>query len=307
MFSKSFFCCWQEDSARGVYQAVVDLAANSQIELKRLAARAPGVGKGYASFGRKRRQLEQVDYRTVSTITIDSPVEDVDGSGGGSIFHVHISQQYACLTLSWIPVALPREPSELESWQPSILRLAQPAYSFRYSAPWDTRTVGLSMFYDPTQAYERFRDHSTRWLHDIFPDNYLNAEYLEAPVGFTGRSLREWIEADEGARGTLRPYTDTLVEWRPPVARIPAIREELYRMGRVFHRAFVEEQNFERGPGWIKPLPNPLYRPDQFAAWEAPDGPIPERFRADSYPVTDDPQRVGLLWFDAIRPREQGQ
>jgi hypothetical protein len=164
----------------------------------------------------------------------------------------------------------------------------------------------MSVLYDPTKGYEHFRDSLTFWLHDVFPDNYLSAEYLDAPVGFTGQTLREWIDADEGGRGTLRPYTESLTEWRPPVARIPLIREALYRMGRVFYHPFLEEHNFERGPGWVKPIPNPLYRPDPYAAWECPEGPIPERFRADSYPETDDPQRVILHWYDAIRPRELG-
>jgi hypothetical protein len=164
----------------------------------------------------------------------------------------------------------------------------------------------MSVLYDPTKGYEHLRGSLTFWLHDVFPDNYLSVEYLDTPVGFTGRTLREWILADEGMRGTLRPYTESLVEWRPPVARIPRIREELYRMGRVFYHPFLEEHNFERGPGWVKPIPNPLYRPDPYAAWECPEGPIPERFRADSYPETDDPQRVILHWYDAIRPQELG-
>lgn len=303
---KVFFCNWSETDCLGVYEAVLATVALLGFTPSHMAIVSPQISRGYGAFRQRDRQLRAHAVASAEAITIDAVVRESGEGIEHSALHSHVSFLRGCLSLSWIPELAGDESAPDHLARSELLPACRSRYAFVYEAIWHPQDAGLSMLYDPTSAYERLNQVSTRLLHDVLPQNYLSAQYLDAPVGFSGRTLREWILADEGARGTLRPYTESLMEWRPPVARIPAIREELYRMGRVFHVPFVEEHNFERGPGWVKPIPNPLYRPDPYAAWECPPGPIPQRFRADSYPTTDDPQRVILHWYDAMRPRELG-
>ncbi|HBS29609.1 MAG TPA: hypothetical protein DEB06_09215 [Phycisphaerales bacterium] len=119
-------------------------------------------------------------------------------------------------------------------------------------------------------------------LRDIYPHNYLSAPYLDAPIGRTAKTLREWIQDDPVERGTLSPFTDLLTDWAPPVKNIPTIREALYRAGRVFYwRFFCPTERIEGVD-----QPEPLFRPDPRAPWEAPD-PIPEIYRADYWKDKD--------------------
>ncbi len=119
-------------------------------------------------------------------------------------------------------------------------------------------------------------------LRDIYPHNYLSESHLSARIGMSHQTLRQWIEANPANRGALSSFTETLTEWAPPVAGIPVIREELYRAGRVFYwRCFCPQSPESRGK-----RPEPLYRPDLSAPWEAPD-PIPEIFRADYWKDKD--------------------
>ncbi|MGP1310005.1 MAG: hypothetical protein ACTS27_07405 [Phycisphaerales bacterium] len=165
-----------------------------------------------------------------------------------------------------------------------MLEQSDPAYAFEYRSLWHPEQSPWIVNLGHAWLQDASHSSATRWLHDIFPHNYLSIEYLDAPVGHTGQTLREWIEADPPQRGVLSPYTDTLLDWQPPVQNIPMIREHLYKMGRIFSNLFVLEKT-----SWAKAMadrfdPNPLYRPDPYAPWEAPKGvPIPARFLADTY------------------------
>ena len=120
-------------------------------------------------------------------------------------------------------------------------------------------------------------------LRNIYPENYLSHAHLSARLGHTRTALKEWIEADPVVRGTLEPFNDILTKWTPPVERIPQIREELYRAGRVFYWRFMRP-GFRNGQGGM--TPEPYFRPDLSAPWEAPD-PIPEIYRADFWKDKD--------------------
>lgn len=109
-------------------------------------------------------------------------------------------------------------------------------------------------------------------LRDIYPHNFLSTPYLDAPVGGTLVSLREWIEADAD-RGTLEPFTGALWLWRPVVEHIPAIREALYRAGRVYYWRFFDPSD-------------PLYRPNLHEPWVA-EGETPEVYQAEFYKDKD--------------------
>lgn len=116
-------------------------------------------------------------------------------------------------------------------------------------------------------------------LRDIYRESYLSLPYLEARLGRSATTLKQWIEADTARRGTLEPYTDILTKWTPPVEKIPQIREELFRAGRVFYWRFF-------CPPAPNQKPDRFFRPDLSAPWEAPD-PIPEIYRADYWKDKD--------------------
>lgn len=132
-------------------------------------------------------------------------------------------------------------------------------------------------------------------LRDIYAENYLREKHLKAPVGRGGSDLRRWIEANPSVRGELEPITNEITAWRPPTEWIPAIREELFRAGRVFYWKFFqptrrrEKLAGARWVNWDDPAnhePEPFYRADLFEPWESPE-PIPEIFRADFYDGKD--------------------
>ncbi len=119
-------------------------------------------------------------------------------------------------------------------------------------------------------------------LRDVYPRSFLSRRYLDAPVGVGGPSLGEWITDSPIDRGELRTFTDTLTEWSPPTDRIPQLREELFRAGRIFYWRFFCPQHGIRD----RARPEPLYRPDPTEPWEAPE-PIPEVFTAAYYKDKD--------------------
>jgi hypothetical protein len=147
-----------------------------------------------------------------------------------------------------------------------------------------TRDGGMNFcWWSSTDEY-RDKQFSAGLLRDIYPTSYLSRPYLDARLGHSRTTLEQWIKADPGSRGTLEPFTDILTKWTPPVEKIPQIREELYRAGRVFYWRFFSPKH----GGWmgIPETIEPLYRPDLSAPWEAPE-PIPEIYRADFWKDKD--------------------
>jgi len=193
-----------------------------------------------------------------------------------------------------------REFLALQNGQYAYILRQQRRYGYCNFAPTESATTRLG----------QPRDHSmnTSWwgrrrpevidaclLRDIYPQSFLNEAYLDAPVGFSGLSLRKWIEAAPSERGELKPFTDTLTEWTPPVENIPKIREALFRGGRLFYWRFFVPTRRREGERAILPdgrknpnltEPEPFYRPDVLAPWESPE-PIPEIYRAEYYKDKD--------------------
>lgn len=120
-------------------------------------------------------------------------------------------------------------------------------------------------------------------LRNVYPENYLSEPHLSARLGRTTTTLRDWIEANPAARGVLEPFSDILTKWTPPVERIPELREELYRAGRVFYWRFMVPGTRNAQGGMT---PEPYFRPDLSAPWVAPE-PIPEIYRADYWKDKD--------------------
>ena len=106
-------------------------------------------------------------------------------------------------------------------------------------------------------------------LRDIYPYNFFSRRYLDMPV--EGKTLEKWILADS-SRGTLEPLTSKITTWKPVIANIPVIREQLFRAGVMFY--FRHFNKFD-----------PMYR-DFSKPWKPPKQ-IPEMFRAEFYKGQD--------------------
>ncbi len=109
-----------------------------------------------------------------------------------------------------------------------------------------------------------------RVLRDLYPINLLTRDYLRLPFGDTGLTLQEWIAGDS-ARGTLEPLAgaEQVTVWRPVVANMPRLREELFRAGLLFYwRHFDPTQPEYRdfSKPFVPPDETPaVYRPEFYA------------------------------------------
>lgn len=85
---------------------------------------------------------------------------------------------------------------------------------------------------------EGFHEPFRPWLVDIYPHNFLGPSLQNFEV--FGVRLIDWLKADTQSRGVVEPFPcaleNNVVVWRPPIDRIPHLREELYRGGIVFCR-----------------------------------------------------------------------
>jgi len=106
-------------------------------------------------------------------------------------------------------------------------------------------------------------------LRDIYPYSFFSRRYLD--MAMEGKTLEKWILADS-SRGTLEPLTNKITTWKPVIANIPAIREQLFRAGVMFY--FRHFNKFD-----------PMYR-DFSKPWKPPKQ-IPEMFRAEFYKGQD--------------------
>lgn len=284
---KAFGCTWLPTSALSAYSAVLETLANIDMSPTHLAVSTPASSGTYRAFRKERLRSQTLpdSLKRIEMTCADSGYLHPD-TWGKLYYIIDVQRQSSGLT--WIPQAVSGPADVLETMWKRVIAISHATYSFRQQSQWHPQGCPWSFYFDHAELAETRRDQLTLWLHDIYPHNYLSEPYLDAPVGHTGMSLRQWIEAEPDKRGVLTPYTDTLLDWTPPTERIPAIREELYKMGRVFSNLFLVETTT-----WAKAMadrhePNPLYRPDQYAPWEAPANmPIPARFRAETYADLD--------------------
>ncbi len=274
----------------------------------RLAAVGDGIPKDYAAFPKRRADLEANRFATIESFSMTELAE----GGASEIFdwtaYAIVIKRTGVLEFGWTSSSArtdDRPPLTLFS---SLRRehSGRYGYLFRQAMGFGPKCYALGLSYGNI-ASQRTREHELNiswWGHtaisddrtiasgllrDIYPRNFLSDPYLDAPIGRTAMTLREWIEDNPDSRGSLGPFTETLTEWRPPVDRIPAIREALYRAGRVFYWRFYcpEQPGGSDGPR----RPEPLFRPNLADPWEAPE-PIPEIYRA-SYYADKDP---GLIY-----------
>lgn len=292
-------CEWTGDSMRLAYEAIVRTYKGEGIEPTSLGAKAPGVRSGwYVAFKYKRKHMDKVDFEKVEHFEILRLADGGKNEVTESIVTASVAARRQFCEVGIIPTLLGKSAGAFVDLFKQLTALGDATYGYMFyqrMACGPGMYVGGANYGDEGQRRDveaRMNiswwvgDHQMRLdsllLRDIYPQSFVSADYLDAPIGKTAMTLREWIEDESKQRGTLEPFTDILTKWTPPIEKIPQIREELYRAGRVFYwRFFCPFHQDAKGK-----RPEPLYRPDPREPWEAPD-PIPEIFRADYWKDKD--------------------
>lgn len=301
-------CHWRSGIMEQCYRHALSSFVRAGLEPNRLGANAPGVSKKYGSFKDKRRYLERADFNTVASFDLSRLL--AGGCNPGyefsmywSIGQITSNSRSQWLVLGILPDALPLGSKWASEDFRKCAEMCRLNYGYRLSQPMKYGPVvyclGANLFVHDDCRDQEITMNTSWWGHtvriqqrvfdtgilrDIYPESYLSEPYLSARLGHSRTTLKQWIEADPSTRGTLEPYTDILTKWTPPIEKIPQIREELYRAGRVFYWRFFCPGH---GAPWTDAVtPEPLYRPDLSAPWEAPD-PIPEIYRADYWKDKD--------------------
>jgi len=295
-------CGWRPETVRRAYELVVKSWTDAGREPNQIAATAPGVGKNYGSFVHKQRFIENAGFENIESINLARLPEGCRHVTAESELATIVDLERSLLSVGCVPSLVGAAATMICENARELIRLTgcRYAYMFRHQKLFgpDGYAIGLSTHVDHDWRPDELRYNIQNWnprmknlapiiaggiLRNVFPENYLSEPYLQARLGKTGTTLKEWIQADPSTRGALEPFSDILMKWVPPLENIPQIREELYRAGRVFYWRFLRP-GFRNAQGGI--TPEPLYRPDLSAPWEAPD-PIPEIYRADYWKDKD--------------------
>jgi hypothetical protein len=125
------------------------------------------------------------------------------------------------------------------------------------------------------RCYPQFAQAGMNLLDDVRPVNFLSERFLSASPGQI--SLRRWIGEKPRERGTIVALNERISVWRPPVERIPVLREQLYRLGRLYYSGFFVQRDTDPPGLW----------PRDFAKPFVPTDPIPRIFQADFYTGRD--------------------
>jgi hypothetical protein len=319
-------CEWTPDAMRRAYDAIVAPWTEAGFPPDRLVSQAPsvpGIGDRWGSFKHKRKRLEATGFEGVETFSLSHltaptahrTIEDLYPDRDWLVYAT-VTTWWRSLNLSWIPSLIGEPSSSFYDLFRALLGISRATYGYCYGH----RYADFARHAGPptTEAGHDWIGNAQRWegsrttrvdtllLRDVFERNYLSDAHLDAPWRKTAMTLREWIEDEPGERGELKPYTDRLTEWSPPLERIPELREALFRAGRLFYYRFFNERNYDLVLGKdgkpvhtrdfdgmraraVQPLRYAMerfHRPDIFAPWEAPD-PIPEIFQADFYKDKD--------------------
>ncbi len=312
-------CAWTPKRVRGVYEAVLELWAVAALEPDRLAAgapEAPGIGDKWGSYRHKRKRFENADFSLIQSFSMSHMAEPNEAHPTA---YLHPDRDWivylACsvrsasgryqryMQLSRIPSLVDISDDAWADGVQQVAAIAQARYGYR-----DVRKVHYPHFKEVSRETPVQRDKSMNlswWqpympnqagsllLRDVYAHNYLSDAYLDAFMGKTAMTLREWIEDDPDERGRLEPFTKQLTSWMPPKSSIPTLRETLFRAGRLFYWRFFNPSNrrMDAPPilqtglmdeSWQEP--EPYYRPDIHEPWEA-TGPTPDIFRPDFRPT----------------------
>jgi len=295
-------CKWRPETVRRAYELIVKSWSEAGVEPQQLAAFAPGVGKRYGAFRQKRRFVEKARFENIEMLAFGRLFPGFSRGCTRWEMEADISPKSRMFVTGCVPSLVGAAANVVRDSAHALISLSECRYAYmvRQKALYSPSAMayGICIHVDDDWRHEDSRYNIQNWslivgtsaalitggiLRNVFPENYLSEFHLRARLGRTGTTLKDWIQADPTARGTLERFSNILTKWTPPVERIPQIREELYRAGRVFYWRFVIPGT-RHAQGDM--TPEPFHRPDLSAPWEAPE-PIPEIYRADYWKDKD--------------------
>lgn len=281
------------ENLRRLYERACELMRELGAPPLQLGYHIAGARAGkYRSYARSRAILEAYDFSTLGSIELAHLEEGPEYDYRRRTLQV--SMQLNEFTRRWglTWTVYPRKTAEktIEDAMLELASVARASYGFIYhmpyiQMPWLYRSGMTPGDEDAKGVHPDFHANRGRWglmqlsgefplmLRDVFPINLLTAPYLSLQVG--RKSLEQWICVDS-LRGSLKPLGgfSEIIVWRPPVERIPYIREELFRSGVLFYWRF-----FEGGDFWNRDFSEPFSLPKA--------EPIPEIYRAEFYADRD--------------------
>jgi hypothetical protein len=295
-------CEWRPETVQRAYELVVRSWTDAGREPNQIGAHAPGVGRNYGAFKQKRRFIEQAGFENIRSLSIARLPDGCRHVSAESELDTFIGPDLSLLSAGCVPSLVGVVANVVRDCAEKLIVLTNCPYAYmlrreKLYAP-GNYALGMDVHVDHDWRDWDLSQNIQNWspemakltpllsagiLRNIYPENYLSTPHLDARLGTSSTTLKQWIEADPAGRGTLDSFSDILTQWTPPIQKIPQIREELYRAGRVFYWRFTRP-GFRNGQGGM--TPEPLYRPDLSAPWEAPE-PIPEIYRADFWKDKD--------------------
>jgi len=287
---------WQPGRMKQGYELCLRVFGEAGLEPNRIVAKAPHVAEKYRDFMAIRPTLERSDFDQVKYFTIVHLAQGgfTPGYEWGLYWSMICDRE---LMLGAVPCFSANASAIVSCAFRTWAEMCQVRYGYCFHQQMKFGPVyhclGVILHVQRDSRHDDLTMNTSWWsgnavgaspylhglLRDVYPESYLSQPYLDARLGRSRTTLKEWIEADPARRGSLKPYTDILTKWTPPVEKIPQIREELFRAGRVYFWQFFCPPGANEQPG-------PFFRPELSTPWEAPE-PIPDIYRADYWKDKD--------------------
>lgn len=214
---------------------------------------ARGFGKKPLLFDKAWKRLQKSTPGAVQSASVFSFIEGWESSLRDWTATCDIFPELACFQLGASLVSMPDAEQQVIAFIRDSRSRIRPAYGIGFfrERGRGPACYGIGLGYgrhfplssDP--GYEE-RKLICRWsdgmrdavwndglLRDVYPYNLLGARQLERDID--GRSLRDWIRADE-SRGTLGECPDGCALWTVPGEQLDALRRELAPTGALFVR-----------------------------------------------------------------------
>lgn len=286
------YCRWTPSALRKSFDLVVRKFTEWGVPPTITSFRAPDVphrfGSHYATYIRRRKKIEASAFKGVGWWSLEHSTRPfLQQYNREIVCAVAMQPKWSTFGFQYVPALLGVPESELVSFFRDLARYARTPYASRTQnrilyTPMPQQWVYDRGFvpYSKLLSYQLYQNwncwqnaHLVPGLHlallkDVRHRMYLGQVYLDAPMGYRGISLRDWILSYR-SRGDLRTFTKSLMEWTPPSESIFKLREELYRAGRLYyHKHFLGRDAATRGADEVR--------------WE-PHGDLPEIFKAENF------------------------
>lgn len=285
--------------ARRLYDWVVERQGLLGLSPDVLSVWAPTYPKAkYRGFARGRAKLEHTDFAVIKSIHLDCKRDDwsdQDQENRKVGWYIRTNSEWPLSDRAyWMfdRASCGLSQQEILEQLGGFAREAVDTYGYIYIAPRKFviteygMGVGISAKCCPTveeatnmgggllRYDEMVAQGAAYLLRDVHMVTFLSRPYLEQPVERT--TLERWIKQDD-ERGSLEPFTEKIWQWTPPPARIPVIRERLFRAGLLYYYRFF--RYWEKDNPWVRDFSKPFVCPDE----------VPDIFRSTYRRVIDPP------------------